>query len=37
MNTTLSQNDKGIIHNEVPPINKTEQVQLTFKVDIHYI
>ena len=24
-------------YNEVPPINITEQVQFTFKVDIHYI
>ena len=26
-----------IRYNEVPPLNKTEEVQLTFKVDIHYI
>ena len=39
MNATLSQNVEGISDqsNEVPPLNITEQVQLTFKVDIHYI
>ena len=39
MNATLSQNVQGISiqSNEVPPLNITEQVQLTFKVDIHYI
>ena len=38
MNATLSQNVYGDrIHNEVPPLNITEQVQFTFKVDIHYI
>ena len=37
MNATLSQNVVVISYNEVPPTNITEQVQLKFKVDIHYI
>ena len=36
MNATLSQNVRGY-YNEVPQLNITEQVQFTFKVDIHYL